>query len=133
MLKAMQSNSSGMTFHFPAPSLVVRESVAPSIKPLLLLKNEHSAGSRSEAAINNKPADKDTVTGFDITLRRTPLNAAGGEDGSDRYRGERGKRGTGSCCSLRRETQQGVQFRADQISPKKDPCRSTLTNFGSRI
>lgn len=52
------SNSSEVTFHFPAPSLLVGDRVAPSIKPLLPLENEHSAGSDSEAAINNKLPDK---------------------------------------------------------------------------
>ncbi len=78
-----KSNSSELTFHFPAPSLFIGEHVTLSIKPLLLLENEHSVGSRSETAINNKPADKDTVTGFDLTSRQTLLNAAGGEDGYD--------------------------------------------------
>lgn len=32
---------------------------------------------------------KDTVTGFDIRLRRTPLNAAGGEGGPDSYTGRK--------------------------------------------
>lgn len=34
---------------------------------------------------------KDTVTGFDIRLRRTPLNAAGGEGGPDSYTGRKKK------------------------------------------
>lgn len=58
-------------------------------------------------------------------MEAIPLNAAGGEGGSDRYRGKR-KRGIGRCCLLRRETQQEVQFRANWI-PQNDPCRSTLS------
>lgn len=98
--------------------------MSPVDKPLLPLENEHSAGSQSEAAINNKPADKDTVTGFDITPGRTTLHAAGGEDGSDRYRGKKENEELGAAVRC-----DGKRSRI----PPNDPCRSTLTNFCSRI